>query len=55
LLLGERKNAIELMREAVVVPLAKTFVRNAMAIDPRMMPFRNDREIAALLADSRTS
>lgn len=53
LLLGERKNAIELMREAVVVPLAKTYIRNAMAIDPRMTPFRDDREIAAILSDSR--
>jgi tetratricopeptide (TPR) repeat protein len=51
LLLGERNKALELMREAGEAPLVRTFFRNAMEIDPRMEPFKKDKEIAALLTE----
>jgi tetratricopeptide (TPR) repeat protein len=54
LLLGERNKALELMREATEAPLVRTFYRNAMEIDPRMAPFRNDKEIVAILAEPKS-
>lgn len=51
LLLGEHAKARELMREAAGVPQGRTVLRNALRLDPRMAPFRDDPEIAALLAE----
>jgi tetratricopeptide (TPR) repeat protein len=51
LLLGERAKALALMREATEAPLVRTFVRNAMVNDPRMVAFRNDKDIVAILAE----
>ena len=51
LLLGERGNAIDLMREASTIPADRLVMRNAIRLDPRMTPFRNDPEIVKLLAE----
>lgn len=51
LLLGERGKAIDLMREASTIPAGRLVMRNAMRLDPRMAPFRNDPEIVKLLAE----
>jgi hypothetical protein len=40
------------MREAASSPAGKQVMRNAFKLDPRMAPFRNDKEIVALLAES---
>ena len=54
LLLGERGKAIDLMREASATPTGRLVMRNAMRLDPRMTPFRNDAEIVKLLAEPTT-
>ncbi len=51
LLLGERNNALTLMREAANGPPAKRVIRNALRLDPRMVPFRADTAIANILAE----
>jgi hypothetical protein len=51
LLLGEHAKAVRLMRDAVGFPQGRTIIRNALRLDPRMAPFRNDPEITALLAE----
>ena len=51
LLLGERGKAIDLMREASTIPVGRLVIRNAMRLDPRMVPFRNDPEIVKLLTE----
>ncbi len=51
LLLGERANALALMREAVDFPEGRQIIRNFMRIDSRMVPFRTDPAIVALLLD----
>ena len=51
LLVGERGKAIDLMREASTTPAGQLVMRNAMRLDPRMTPFRNDPEIVKLLAE----
>ena len=48
---GERVKAIELMREAAIKAAEKRVMRNAMRLDPRMAPFRNDPEIVKILAE----
>jgi tetratricopeptide (TPR) repeat protein len=55
LLLGEREKALALIREAAVRPNIKTYLRNAMELDPRMAPFRNDNEIVAILAEQKSN
>ncbi len=50
LLLGERARALELMREAVLFQHGRTIIAHMLAVDPRMTPWRDDAEIAALLA-----
>jgi tetratricopeptide (TPR) repeat protein len=55
LLFGEREKALELIRETVDLPLVRTFFRNAMMIDPRMAPFRNDKDLVALLAEPKSN
>ena len=52
LFLGERSNALTLIKEAADGPAAKQVMRNALRLDPRMAPFRNDAEIVKLLAES---
>ena len=54
LLLGERGKAIDLMREASTIPARRLVMRNAMRLDPRMVPYRNDAEIVKLLAEPAT-
>ncbi|MBI5692772.1 MAG: TIR domain-containing protein [Verrucomicrobia bacterium] len=49
LLLGEREQAIGLLRDAVAAPASRVVLRNHFQLDPRMAPLRDDREIAALL------
>ena len=51
LLLGERANALALIRESAVTPAVRAQMRVALRIDPRMAPFRADPEIQALLAE----
>ena len=51
LLLGERATALTLMKEAADGPVAKQVMRNALKLDPRMAPFRNDAEILKVLAE----
>jgi tetratricopeptide (TPR) repeat protein len=50
LLLGERNRALELMREAVLFQHGRTIIAHMLAVDPRMTPWRDDPDIAALLA-----
>ena len=53
LLLGERAKVLELIQEAVQFQHGRLIIRNAMNIDPRMAPFRNDVQIVALLTDTK--
>jgi len=50
LLLGEREKALSLMREAVRFQYGSTIIERALVIDPRMAPWTDDREIAAILS-----
>ena len=54
LLLGERGKAIDLMRESATFSADRLVMRNAMRLDPRMAPYRNDPEIVKLLAEPTT-
>lgn len=49
LLLGERTAAVTLLEEACAEPQARSLLRNLFQVDPKMAPFRQDAEIAALL------
>jgi tetratricopeptide (TPR) repeat protein len=51
LLLGERGQAVALIREAVTFQYGRAVIRQALRSDPRMAPWRDDKEIAALLAE----
>jgi len=51
LLVGNRPEALALIREAVVAPAVRAQIRTAFKIDHRMAPFRDDPEIKALLAE----
>lgn len=51
LLSGNRKEALELMKEAAQLPVIRDQMRVAMKIDPRMAPFRDDPEIQKILAE----
>jgi hypothetical protein len=51
LLMGERKNALALIREAVDFQYGRVVIRQALLHDPRMAPWRDDAEIKALLAE----
>ncbi|HVS54171.1 MAG TPA: adenylate/guanylate cyclase domain-containing protein [Opitutaceae bacterium] len=55
LLLGERGLALALLREACVEPQARRLLRNLFKVDPKMAPFRDDPEIAALLSEPEAS
>ncbi|MDB6114566.1 MAG: invasion protein regulator, partial [Lacunisphaera sp.] len=50
-LLGERDQAVTLLRDAAVDQTGRMILRNQFRLDPRMAPFRDDQEIAALLAE----
>ena len=51
LLMGERTQALALINEAINFQYGRQIIRQALAYDPRMAPFRDDKEIAALLAE----
>jgi hypothetical protein len=51
LLLNDRAQALVLMREALGFQHGAKLMRNALRLDPRMAPFRDDSEIAARLID----
>ncbi len=55
LLLGERAEAITLLKEACAESQGRLLLRNLFKVDPKMAPFRDDAEIAALLADPKNS
>src|SRR5204863_9268231 len=48
LLLGERAEALALLREACADAQGRLLLRNLFHVDPKMAPFRDDPEIAAL-------
>ncbi len=50
LILGERGNAMALMRECAKYPMLTQIIGNALQLDPRMVSFRKDAEIARILA-----
>ena len=50
LLMSERPQALALIREAIDFQYGRQIIRHALDYDPRMAPFRDDEEIAALLA-----
>ncbi len=54
LLLDERAEALEQLREACAEPLGRRLLRNLFRVDPKMAPFRVDPEIVALLAEPST-
>lgn len=54
LLIGNRPEAVTLLREAVVTSAVRRQIRAALMIDHRMAPFREDAEIQALLAEPAT-
>ena len=51
LLMGEREQAVALIREAVGFQYGRGVIRQALRSDPRMAPWRDDKAIAALLAE----
>ena len=51
LLLGERANALAMMREAAEIKIGRAILRTTIRLDPRLARFRDDAEILALLAD----
>ena len=51
LLLGERANALAMVREAVEDKMGRAILRTTIRLDPRIARFRNDAEILALLAE----
>ncbi len=52
LLMGNRTFALDLIRDACEARQdAKTTIRQRLALDPRMAPFRDDPEIQAILAE----
>jgi tetratricopeptide (TPR) repeat protein len=53
LLVGDRETALELIKIYAVRKDGRKLMRVALAIDPRMVPFRNDPEIVSLIADSK--
>ena len=53
LLVGNRPEALALIREAVVAPAVRAQIRAALKIDHRMALFRDDPEIQALLQEPK--
>lgn len=54
LLLGERAQALALLKEACSEPQGRLLLRNLLQVDPKMAPFRDDPQIVALLAEPKT-
>ena len=54
LLLGERANALAMLREAAEDKIGRAILRTTIRLDPRVARFRNDAEILALLAEPET-
>jgi Flp pilus assembly protein TadD len=52
LLIGERSVALQLIREAAGSPEGRETIRQRMKLDSRMAPWRGDREILTLLAQT---
>jgi tetratricopeptide (TPR) repeat protein len=50
LLVGEREKALALIREAANLPYGPPVIRQAIKMDPRMAPWRDDVEIQQLLS-----
>ena len=53
LLVGDREGALQLAREYAEDPASRRSIRERFALDPRLAPFRNDRELLALLAEPK--
>ena len=51
LLLGDREKALELLREVATAPSGREALRVHIRADPRMAPFRDDKEITAFLVE----
>jgi serine/threonine-protein kinase len=51
LLLGERAQALGLLKEACAEAPGRLLLRNLFRVDPKMAPFRDDPEVVALLAE----
>jgi TolB-like protein len=54
LLLDERALALALLKEGCEEPQGRLLLRTMFRLDPRMAPFRDDKEIAALLAEPKS-
>ena len=52
-LMDERELALTLLKETAVEPQTRAILRNLFRLDPRMAPFRDDKEIIALLAEPK--
>ncbi len=50
LLLGDHEKAMAFVHDSIGFPLGRTSLANALRFDPRMAPFRNDPELAAIIA-----
>ncbi|MBC7369155.1 MAG: TIR domain-containing protein [Undibacterium sp.] len=55
LLLGDRELPLILLKETCSDPQSRHLLRNMFRLDPRMAPFREDKEITALLAEPEKS
>lgn len=53
LLVGDREGALQLAREYAEDPASRRSIRERFALDPRLTPFRNDRELLAILAEPK--
>lgn len=53
LLVGDREGALQLAREYAEDPASRRSIRERFALDPRLAPFRNDRELLAILAEPK--
>ena len=51
LMLGERANALAIMRESAQDSLGRAILRTTIRLDPRFVRYRNDAEILALLVE----
>jgi hypothetical protein len=54
LLIAERAVALQLIREGAANDSGRSTIRQRMKLDPRMAPWRDDPEIAALLAEPKS-
>ena len=54
LVVGAREDALQLAREYAEDPDSRRFARQRLDMDPRLAPFRNDRELLAILSEPKT-